>query len=403
MEFSKLLARHRTGWSLEQPFYLDPTIYERERKDWFRRQWSVLAHVSELPRKGSRIVRELFGEEILLVKAGEDDYRAYFNVCTHRGSRLCGEDGSGPMLVCPYHAWSFRLTGELQTKNDLPDGVDPQELGLHSVPLRNLGGLLLGGLDESAIPDIAPLDAMLNAMALHGFDTAKIAHRQSYQTDANWKLVLENFFECYHCRPSHPEYFRSNGHVSLSAINDEAAGEAWSKEVDQWRATAQGAGLYHNLRETGDIDTLPFAVYRQPIGNDRKSLSPDGEPVSSLMGNFQAFDGGETAFHFGRFSFAGATNDHITLFQMVPRGPQSTDVIVTWFIAPDAPENIDIGALTWMWDVTTKQDKKIIEINAAGVKSSAYRPGPYTKLESQTANFVNTYVDTMKELDRDAQ
>lgn len=397
----KLIERHRPGWSLEQAFYQDPGIFALERELWFPRQWMVVAHASELPEKGRYIVRQLFDEEIIVVRFGdgEDDIRAYYNVCTHRGSRLCAKDGRSRLLVCPYHAWSFRLTGELQSRQDLPEGVDPDALGLHPVPSKCIAGLVMCGLDASNLPDPQPaIDALAAGMRESGIDRARIAARKNYPTKANWKLVLENFLECYHCRPAHPEYFRVNGHVKVTALRDDAKTTEWETEVDAWHSVIGDAEFNKGAWEAGDIGTMPFAMTRKPIGNGRKTLSDDGAPVSRLMGGREAYDGGETGFRIGRLSFASAANDYVTLFQMVPRSETETDVIATWLVDADTDVDIDVDAITWMWDVTTVQDKKITEDNAAGVASRAYRPGPYTALETQPSFFGQTYVSELRAL-----
>jgi phenylpropionate dioxygenase-like ring-hydroxylating dioxygenase large terminal subunit len=400
VQLSALIDRQRPGWSLEQPFYLDPAIFALEQALWFPRQWTVVAHASELPRKGSHVVRPLFDASVVIVNAGEAGYRGYHNVCTHRGSRICKEDGHAPLLVCPYHAWSFRLTGELQTIKDLPEGIDPASLGLHEVPLGEIGGFILCGLDADTLPDPAPASsALLPALRHHGLDRAKIIERRSYPTGANWKLVIENFFECYHCRPSHPEYFRMNEHVKVTAVRDSDAAAQWEKVVASWRVKVGQNAHNITIRAAGDVDEIKFSLFRQPIGRGRVTQSSDGRPVAPLMGGFSEYDGGETAMHLGRFSFLGAYNDHAVLFQFIPRGVEDTDVIVTWLVNAEADTDvIDVEALTFLWDVTTKQDKQIIEENAAGVRSRAYRPGPYTLLEGQTADFVARYLDAMRQL-----
>ncbi|TIP08018.1 aromatic ring-hydroxylating dioxygenase subunit alpha [Mesorhizobium sp.] len=368
-----LIDRHRPGWSLEQAFYVDPAIFEFERELWFPRQWSLVAHASEVAEKGRYIVRQLFGEEIIVVRFGdaEEEVAAYYNVCTHRGSRLCTKDGRGRLLVCPYHAWSYRLTGELQTRQEVPDNVDPEALGLHRVPTRCVGGLVICGLEEASLPDVQPLvDALDGALRDTGIDHARIAARKSYPTKANWKLVLENFFECYHCQPSHPEYFRVNAH-------------------EPWTTLASGPE---------GLDKVKYGFSRRSIFGGRKTQSNDGQPVSCLMGGRSAYDGSETAFSLGRLSFVYAVSDHVTLFQMIPRSATETDVIVTWLVDRDADADIDTDPITWMWDVTTVQDKKLVEDNASGVASTAYRPGPYTAREGDSSFFVQTYLADMRSL-----
>ncbi len=397
----RLIADHRPQWSLDQAFYQDPAIFRLERELWFPRQWVIVAHASEVPEKGSYIVRQLFDEEVIVVRFGDgaEDIRAYYNVCTHRGSRVCTKDGRGRLLVCPYHAWSFRLTGELQTRHDLPEGVDPEGLGLHRVPSRLIGGLVVCGLDAASLPDPqAAVDALTEGMREVGIDRARIAARKHYPTKANWKLVIENFLECYHCRPAHPEYFRVNGHVKVTAVRDEQKKAEWEKEIEAWHSVIGDAGFNKGFWEPGDIDRMPFGMTRKPIGSGRKTLSDTGEPVSRLMGGRETYDGGETGFRVGRLSFVSCANDYVTVFQMIPRSETETNVVATWLVDENAPADIDVDAMTWMWDVTTVQDKKITEDNAAGVASRAYRPGPYTALETQTSFFIETYLAELQSL-----
>lgn len=395
-----LIDNHRENWSLQQPFYLDQDIFEMERQLWFPRQWVIVGHISEVPELGRYIIRNLFDEEIIVVRHGEgaEDIAAYYNVCTHRGSRLCTKDGRGRLLVCPYHAWGFRLTGELQTRADLPEGVNPEELGLHKVPLKVFGGIIMCGLEDGNLPDIEPVAKGLSGLMQEaGIDKARIVARKNYLTKANWKLVLENFLECYHCRPAHPEYFRVNGHVKVTAMRDEARAQEWQEEIDAWHSVIGDAEFDKGVWEAGSLEKMPFAMHRKPIGSGRVTLSDDGQPVSSLMGERKGYDGSESGFRIGRLSFISAANDYATMFQMIPRGPNETDVILTWLVGEDAPE-VDADKISWMWDVTTVQDKKITEDNADGIASRFYRPGPYTPLESQTAHFIETYLAQMRSL-----
>ena len=395
-----MIDRQRPGWSLEQPFYLDDAVYAAEREVWMPRQWMLMAHASELPSRGSHIVRDLFGESIIIVRAGDDDIRAYFNVCTHRGSRICKGDGRAPLLVCPYHAWSFKLTGELQSRRDMPEGIDPEELGLRPVAVHAAEGLILCALPGADLPDPAPVMARLApALRHHGVGKARIAARKSYPTYANWKLVVENAFECYHCRNAHPEYTSVNGHVQVTGMTDTGKAAAWERELVQWSGALDPQGAANvRVREAGDLLTMPHSVVRQPIGNGRKTLSKDGAPVSKLMGDFMEYDGGETQMRLGRLSFINASNDYVTLVQIQPRGPQETEMVMTWLVADDADPDLPVEPVQWMWDVTTVQDKRIIEDNGAGVRSCAYRPGPYTPLETATADFVGTYLAEMRAL-----
>src|SRR5262245_33914470 len=123
-ELRELIARQQSGWSLEQPFYTSQELYELERRGWLSQQWYVLAHVSELNDAGSFIVRELLGESVIVVRDTVGELRGFYNVCRHRGSRICSKDGQAKVFTCPYHAWSYRLDGSLRGAAALPEGID---------------------------------------------------------------------------------------------------------------------------------------------------------------------------------------------------------------------------------------------------------------------------------------
>lgn len=405
----QLIARQRSGWSLEQPFYVSEALYEFERGGWLARQWFVLAHCSELPETGSFIVRDLLGESLLIVRDGERTVRGFYNVCRHRGSRLCDADGRASRgFVCPYHAWSYRLDGSLRMAAALPDGIDATQLGLHSVPVREIGGLILGSLRG----DLQTLDAVQKefepGLSYHGLTQARIAARRNYPTNANWKLVMENFRECYHCFPAHPEYCSVMQWTDAIARVPADGGADWTQAIAKWSSDTanpespvkviapEGEYAVSNASSQQHISPVASgtsAVLRIPIGDGYQTQSKDGMPVAPLMGQQPRFDGGVSHFSLRPFVTVMALNDHAVTFQFLPTGPQSTDVIVTWLVNASASDaEIDLERMTWLWDVTTVQDKHLIERNAAGVRSQAYAPGPYSKLESRTAQFIERYL-----------
>ena len=116
-------------------------------------------------------------------------------------------------------------------------------------------------------------------------------------------------------------------------------------------------------------------MHRKPIGSGRLTLSDDGQPVSCLMGGRRSYDGGENGFRIGRLSFLSAPNDYLTMFQMIPRSANETDVVITWLVDKDAAADVDADKISWMWDVTTVQDKKITEDNAEGTPPASIGRG----------------------------
>src|SRR5271156_2101808 len=143
------LDRYQPGWSLEQFFYTSEELFEYERQTWLARQWYLIGHASEVPQTGSYIVRELLGESLIVVRSAPDSVQGFFNVCRHRGSRICRDDGRTTAVTCSYHAWSYALGGRLRSAAALVDGADKSEIVLKPVRLREIGGLLFCTLDPS--------------------------------------------------------------------------------------------------------------------------------------------------------------------------------------------------------------------------------------------------------------
>lgn len=400
-QLSELIARQRPGWSLEQAFYTSPEIFDVERRGWLADQWFVIAHVGEIPEPGSYIVRDLLGESIVITRDAKGVLRGFYNVCRHRGSRVCDADGRGTSLVCPYHAWSYQLDGSLRAAPALPEGIDRRSLGLHAVGVRDIGGFILASLraDPGSLDD-AERD-LVPGLAWHGSPTARIAARRSYPTNANWKLVLENFTECYHCLPAHREYSSVMQHVDALAKLSAPDAERWRKTVEEWFATQANPESPLGGSQLQSLGESAVVAARFPIGNGRLTQTEDGKPVAPLMGQQTRYDGGVSSFVVLPFVYVQATNDFIRMIQFLPTAAEKTDVIITWLVeGSSTDEQVDIDRMIWLWDVTTVQDKQIIERNAAGVRSAAYQPGPYSTLEQWTSSFVARYLRGLQEYAR---
>lgn len=396
-QLQALIERQRPGWSLEQPFYTSAAIYEIERRGWLAAQWYVIAHGCEIEQPGAYIVRELLGESILVVRDGQGGVRAFYNVCRHRGSRLCDNDGQGDAFVCPYHAWSYHLDGSLRAAPALPEDIERSGLGLRPVNVRDIAGIILVSL-RAQTSCLDPADRTLApGLTWHGSPTARIAARRRYPTRGNWKLVLENFLECYHCIPAHREYSHVMQHVDALGKSSPQAANRWRRAVDDWFATeAEPASPLGENRLDPTPELAACGAWRAPIGLGHLTQSQDGRPVAPLMGRQSRYDGGVSSFVLMPFVYIAAPNDYIRLVQFLPTSVESTDVVITWLVEGLARDTeFDLERLTWLWDVTTLQDTTLIERNAAGVRSRAYTPGPYSTLEPWTSSFVTSYLHGM--------
>ncbi len=315
----QLILNRRKGYSLEQAFYCDDDVFRMDMERVISQQWLLVDHVSRIPRRGDYFLFRVGGEQIIIVRADENQVHALFNVCRHRGSRVCLEDeGRKRLLTCPYHAWSYNLDGSLKAARLMPDDFDQSQYGLHRCHLRVFHGLIFVCLSKEDPPDFdttyAEFDEMLG---FHGFSDAKIAVRRNYPNAANWKLVVENFIECYHCAPAHPEYCSVHPANQLLALGagrgsgPEGALETYQPTLDEWEARTSALGHPSPCIERSPSTIDMAQLSRFPI-NDRNfdSETRTGEPAcTKLMGKFTECDHGETAFSFNPISYILASND----------------------------------------------------------------------------------------------
>ena len=388
-----LIARQKPGFSLEQPFYTDREIFERDLAVIVAKQWLYVDHVTRLPEAGDYMLYGVAGEEIILARGDDGEVRAFYNVCRHRGSRVCQESsGNTKSFSCPYHGWTYALDGTLTSARRMPEGFDAADYPLFPCHVRLWEGLIFINLSDGEASDFDILaDNIGPFLKPHGLARAKIAHREVYPTEGNWKLAVENFRECYHCQPAHPEYTRVNAYVRAN----EERSDAYRSTVETWEK--QAAAMGHPIGQfytASDLPGQPHGAFRQPIQDGYKTLSRGGNPVAPLIGDFKQYDGGECLMVFGPLFYLYAANDHATTFRFTPVSPRHTEVVLTWLVREDATEGVDyeVDPLKWMWDVTTVQDTTIIGNNQAGVNSRRYRPGPYSERECYTEEFVRWYL-----------
>lgn len=157
---------------------------------------------------------------MIVIRNRAGEVNAFYNVCRHRGSRVCLESaGSKRVLTCPYHSWSYDLDGNLRSANLMPADFDPSTVRPARVHVGVFEGLIFLNFSDSAPPDletfVAPFRDLLRS---HGLRNTKVAGRKLYPTAANWKLVVENFFECYHCNSAHPTYCSVHDKLKMLAF-----------------------------------------------------------------------------------------------------------------------------------------------------------------------------------------
>ena len=391
----ELIGRRKSGYSLEQPFYLDTDIYEHDLNAIFMKSWLYAGHDSEIQNVGEYFLFEFGNESIIIIRSEAERIEALVNVCRHHGSRVCIEAaGKTSRFTCPYHGWTYALNGHLRGAANMPKSFDKSGIALKSIHLELLDGMIFVNFAADPAPFELIAQEMSECLRPYRLERSKVAYRHSYPIAANWKLAVENYTECYHCAPAHPEYSLGHG---LAMPEEEYA----DLLIDVMaRADACGLSAKSVNAEFLDAPGLgnDYSYDRYPLIRGHVTGSRDGKPVAPLLGDIKDYDRGATDFQVGPVTFALAYCDHIVLYRFTPMSVGSTDCDITWLVNENAEEgkDYDVKELTWLWDVTTIADQHIIERNAQGVNSRFYEPGPYSKMEDFTQRFVAWYLDTLK-------
>jgi glycine betaine catabolism A len=386
-----LLAQRREGHCLPQGLYNGAEAFAFDQAAIFGTSWLMAGFECELPKPGS-YVSQMFGQWPVLIVRGKDGViRAFHNSCRHRGSMICPPgSGSSPKLVCPYHRWTYELDGSLFAAMRMGDDFQKDDHGLHPVRIELVAGAMFICFSDNP-PPFADFAAKLETyLAPSNLKDGKLAFQSTISEAANWKLVMENGRECYHCATGHPELARTFP-VGMSKhfdVADDARAQAFLDEME-------ACGL-----ATEAIEGSWWQLARFSLNRDVVSLSMDGQHVvNKLMTDLNGGYVGSMRLAVDPHCFTHSVADHTFMFSAMPIGPCETHVTGKWIVHKDAVEGVDytIESLSDLWTRTNLQDKELAENNQLGVNSPGYTPGPYSPdAEMLALRFTDWYVDTAR-------
>jgi Rieske 2Fe-2S family protein len=273
------------------------------------------------------------------------------------------------------------------------EGFDPANFALAPVSVEIVAGLVYVCLADDP-PDLSAFRAAVTPyIAPHAPDCTKVAHRSRIVERANWKLVVENNRECYHCAANHPELLAS---LVEFALPDDPRGDAEFRALmAEKSALWEANGLpYAPVPRNGE-----FRCIRLPFANGAVSMTRDGGPACRiLLGDLVESDLGSVRMFHVPGNWNHFLSDHILHFRALPISPDETEVVTTWLVHEDAVEGLDysLERLTEVWRATNDQDRMLAENNHRGTLSSAYRPGPYGQSEFLVSDFVDWYVARLR-------
>ena len=354
--------------TLPGEYYTSDAIFASEEERIFARRWLCAGRADTIASPGDyRLVN--VGRESLIVARGKDGQaRAFFNVCRHRGTRLCSEPAGhfAGGIQCPYHAWTYGLDGTLLAAPHMADvpWFEKSEHPLVAARLSEWEGFLFVNLSREAPPLEDSLSPLLGRFAPWRLPTLKTARTIEYDVAANWKLIFQNFSECYHCPPVHP---------ALSKLSHYRSGA-------------------NNLR-----DGAILGGYMTITANGG-SVTTSGRMCGAALGEI---DGEELQriYYYSIFPSAFLTiqPDFVMATRLSPVSTARTRIVCDFLFAPESLDSPDFDPEDGIgiWDVTNRQDWHMCELAQLGISSRAYAPGLYSREESLLAAFDREYLASL--------
>lgn len=398
-EMSTLLSSRPANHSLDAPLYNDPHMFRIDMEEVFQKEWLFVGMTSEVPKRGDYFTIEVGQNPVLVVRDADGSINAFHNTCRHRGSRICTEHrGKVANLVCPYHQWTYDLKGNLLfAGTEMGDSFDKQKHGLKRAHCKTAGGFIFVCLaDDAPEGDFDEfLQTLEEYMEPYDVENTKLAIESNMYERANWKLVLENNRECYHCAANHPELL--NTLLEWDDTQDPRAPQDfldhYKEQADKWDTE----NIPHQHQSFGP--GLRNRIVRMPLKKGTKVMTIDGgHGCNKLLGRVKNAELGSMRILHLPNSWNHMQSDHFIVFRVLPISAQETLVTTKWFVHKDAIEGVDYDPerLRKVWDATNEQDKVLGEQNQLGINSMAYQPGPYSETyEFGVMNFLEWYSDTI--------
>ena len=341
------------GKTLPAAYYTDGSLFRREIDEFFFGGWICGGRADRIPNAGDYFLREIAGESIIVARGDAGSIRAFYNVCRHRGTRLCtaAEGKFDGRIQCPYHGWTYALDGHLLGAPHM----DVASFQHAEYPLHGLHtGVWDGHIFISAQAHPEPLAKQLADLparfAPWRMDELRLHKEIVYDVHANWKLIVANYNECLHCPVLHP---------ALNRLTDYLG----SDNVEPQPAYIGGSMGFRAGAETMSMDGKRRRDYLPGLGeNERKKVCYYVVYPNLLL-----------SLH----------PDYMMVHTLWPRAVDRTEIVCQWYFDPAEMAKPDFvaGDAIEFWDTTNREDWRIVELSQAGIQSRAYTPGPYSRRE----------------------
>ena len=353
------------SFTIPARYYLDADILAQEKASIFYRSWYYAGHQSQVMESGCYFTVMLCEQNILVIRDKSGELRAFYNVCQHRGHELLFDSGKVRTITCPYHAWSYGFDGTLRAARNTENMVDFDkcQFSLKPVQVEIFCGLIFINLDLEAEPfhqQAAGLEEEIRKFCPR-VDEVVFAHRDEYEVATNWKVMADNFLECYHCHPAHKDFVNL---VDMNSYRVEVHG-IYSSQLSDAVATTESSA-YHF--EKGEVD---FGYAGWFVWPNLSIWIYPGEP-------------------------------NISTLQFIPDGTGKTVEYQDWFLPQPEPTPQQKDAMDYQRDVLQPEDIALCESVYRGLQSNGYNQGRFVVdsahselSEHAVHHFQQIYVDAM--------
>jgi Rieske 2Fe-2S family protein len=346
---------------LPRTAYVDPAVFEWEQRHFFGGGWMCVGRSDQMPEPGSQRAEAVGEGSVLLVRGDEGALRAFANTCRHRGHELlpCGATAQQKVIICPYHSWTYDLDGGLRAAAGFKHrpGFVTQQWGLTELPVTEWHGLVFVDGSATAPPLADALGTLEGVVAPYELERLVVAGQHDYETTANWKILTENYHECYHCPVIHPE---------LCRVSPPKSGENYA-------APGTWVGGWMDLRDGMATMSLDGASH----GASLRRLDEKGLRTVIYVNIFPNL-------------LVSLHPDYVMVHRLLPLAADRTRIECTWAFAPEslARPGFDPGYAVEFWDITNRQDWHACESVQRGLSSPHAVPGPLSPEEDAVYQFV---------------
>jgi Rieske 2Fe-2S family protein len=340
-------------------YYTDGGIFRQELERFFFNKWVCAGRTEQVAKAGDYFLCEVGGESIIVTRDAAGGLRAFYNVCRHRGTRMCRESHGAfaGRIQCPYHAWTYALDGKLIGAPHMLDaGFHREEYPLHVVQIDSWDGHIFLNLSAQGQPLASQLGDLPQKFAPWKMQELRLYKRIAYEVKANWKLIVINYNECMHCPVLHP---------LLSRITDYLSGE-------------------------NDIPTHAYIGGSMEFRGAAQTMSMDGTIHREYLPGLTETQRKQTLYYtIYPNLFLSLHPDYMMTHTLWPVAPNATRVVCEWHFhsAEMSKANFTAEDAVAFWDTTNREDWGISELSQLGIGSRAYVPGPYSSREGLPAAF----------------